>query len=521
MPTKHLPDHPNLDHLRQQAKALQREVRSGDAVASSRVEDRYPGGIPADPAEFGLSEAQLVVAREYGFPSWSRLKHYLQTVADYSWEIAPASEDPVIEFCRLACLIYTPDDHSDARGRARDILAEHPKITADNIWVAATAADRSAVERLLSGDPSLASRRGGPNRCSPLFYLAYSRLDPEVTEDRVLGIARLLLDHGADPNEGYLWNGGPYAFTVLTGVFGEGEQGPVHQPRHPHCHALARLLLDAGADPVDDQVLYNRMFRPGNDHLELLFEYGLASGDRPGPWRERMTDVHQEPAGKLRFQLRWAIEHGFTDRIRLLAAHGVDLETPFADGRTPLVLAELYGGDGVVEALRAAGVSTASTEDPVDRLVAAAFRADRAAVDALLRDHPGIAEQVRQRRKGMLTWAAARPNRSETVRLLVSIGIDVNGLGRGDHPADTGWVEGWGGELVKPGEPHESALHMAAHRGDLELAQTLLELGADPNLLDGRFNATPLGWAQHAESRDGADRQAMITLLTPLTSADR
>ena len=57
------------------------------------------------------------------------------------------------------------------------------------------------------------------------------------------------LEAGADPNAGYLWHGLPTPFTVLTGVFGEGELGPVRQPRHPHSLALARLLLESRTRP--------------------------------------------------------------------------------------------------------------------------------------------------------------------------------------------------------------------------------------------------------------------------------
>ena len=81
---------------------------------------------------------------------------------------------------------------------------------------------------------------------------------------------------------------------MLTGAFGEGELGPVRQPRHPHSLALARLLLSAGADPNDGQALYNRMFEPGNDHLELLLEFGLGTGDG-GPWRRRLGDALDSP----------------------------------------------------------------------------------------------------------------------------------------------------------------------------------------------------------------------------------
>ena len=46
-----------------------------------------------------------------------------------------------------------------------------------------------------------------------------------------------------------------------------------------HSIALARALLAAGADPNDPQALYNRMFGDDDDHLVLLFEFGLGRGN--------------------------------------------------------------------------------------------------------------------------------------------------------------------------------------------------------------------------------------------------
>lgn len=40
-------------------------------------------------------------------------------------------------------------------------------------------------------------------------------------------------------------------------------------------------------------------------------------------------------------------------------------------------------------------------------------------------------------------------------------------------------------------------MHTAVERGNAELAQRLLDLGADPNLRDARFSSTPLDWANH------------------------
>ncbi|GAB3400991.1 ankyrin repeat domain-containing protein [Flindersiella endophytica] len=498
MPTnKPLPNRPRLDQLRHQAKALQRGVRSGESEALARIDARYPGCLSGGVDTFSLTTAQLVVAREYGFASWPKLKHYVDAVTTYRWDVLPTERELAGEFCWLACLTYTGQDAPERWARARAVLAEQPTLAEHDIYAAAAAGAASTVERLLEAEPTLARQRGGPHRWSPLFYLAYSRLDPDAPAEPVLRSARLLLEAGADPNEGYLWNGQPYVFTLLTGAFGEGEQGPVRQPRHPHSLALARLLLEAGANPNDDQSLYNRMFQPANDHLELLFEFGLGSGDG-GPWHERLGDLHDTPGGKLRFQLRWAIEHGFLDRVRLLAAHDVSLNARFDDGYLPSELAELNGEEAIAQFLSEQG-ATPPEVDPVDQLLAAALRADAAAVEALRAAHPGVLESAISRRPGLMSWAASAPGREPVVELLMSLGFDINAYGRGDAP--------------RPGG-RETALHNAASRGDVSLTRKLLALGADPNIRDLEFNATPLGWARHENQPE------TTTLLTPLTTDD-
>jgi len=64
---------------------------------------------------------------------------------------------------------------------------------------------------------------------------------------------------------------------------------------------------------------------------------------------------------------------------------------------------------------------------------------------------------------------------------------------------------------VPSDQPWQTALHKAAEDGNVELARTLLRLGADPDISDHRFSSTPLSWARHF------DQQAMIELLEPLT----
>lgn len=69
------PDRPSLEFDRKAAKALLRQLRTGENEALERARAR--GVHVADSAEqFALADAQLIIAREYGFASWPRLVQY-------------------------------------------------------------------------------------------------------------------------------------------------------------------------------------------------------------------------------------------------------------------------------------------------------------------------------------------------------------------------------------------------------------------------------------------------------------
>ena len=468
VPTTQLPEQPSLEQLRKQAKDLR--DRSG----------------------LRLWEAQLTVARGYGFASWARLKRHVELLTRYSrFPERAAAETSADTFLRLACLSYY-DDEPGQREQARRLLERDPGIAEGNVYVAAAAADAGALRRVLAADPGAASREGGPFRWEPLCYLAYARHDPGISLAATLETARLLLDAEADPNAGYLWHGLPTPFTVLTGVFGGGELGPARQPRHPHSQALARLLLEAGADPNDGQALYNRMFEPGNDHLELLFEFGLGTEDG-GPWRRRLGDALDSPAEMVRGELAWAITHGMTERVHLLVSHGVDVTAPL-HGVTATSMAATTGHADLVDYLVGHGAPPPDLT-PSDAFTAAVLAADRAWLERLLAADPGLAGHMRAARPALITWATAVGN-AAAVEILAELGFDVNAKGRTDVPGDQPW---------------QTALHHAAGDGNLELAQTLLRLGADPNIRDERFDSTPLGWARYF------GQQALIELLEPIT----
>ena len=73
---RELPANPSLTHLRNQARDLQRAARSGEPDAIHRIRSSHPAP-PQAFSDLTLRDAQLTVAREYGFAGW----HDLQTEA--------------------------------------------------------------------------------------------------------------------------------------------------------------------------------------------------------------------------------------------------------------------------------------------------------------------------------------------------------------------------------------------------------------------------------------------------------
>ena len=231
------------------------------------------------------------------------------------------SPDESAAFVSLACLTYA-DDGPDRWREAEELLRRHPDLRTRDVHVAAATGDVAALTDLLRADPRLADA-STPTGWTPLRCLTYAR----VRQGDPYGAARLLLDAGADPDAGVLLGGEVPPFTVLTGCFGEGEQGPGRQPRHPQGEALAALLLERGADPDDGQTLYNRMFSRDDSHLRLLLAHGLGRGDG-GVWRRRLGERQDTPQRMVALQVDWAQAHGLTDRLVLLAAYGFDEGTP-------------------------------------------------------------------------------------------------------------------------------------------------------------------------------------------------
>lgn len=493
MPSIPLAENANLEHLKKQAKFLRDLVRSGDDGAMDMVGEFHPR-LASDPLEeqkkLKLSDAQLMVARLYGFTSWNKLREHVgkRRGSSRSPDLVEANPDSASdELLRLGCVRYGADP-AEALTEAQRLLTETPALGRESIFTMALVGDHSGLEELLSKNGTTATemvnQEGGPLEWPSLLYLTYSRIAAIESGSHVKA-AQVLLRFGADPNAGFLWHGLVPPFTALTGAFGYGESD---QPPHPSAMELARVLLEAGADPNDGQALYNNgpggTARDATDHLELLLEFGLGTA-QSGPWYERFGGKLEEPEELLYSEMETAATRNLPKRMALMLAQGLDPNRGATRSKTaPYHLAAVRGHTEICTLL-ADGGATVLELSPAETFVAAVRSGD---VKEVSNTPAAVREQAGNDEPALVQQAAVR-GRVEVIRLLLDLGFDINGQG---------------------GEG--TALHCAAGSGNLEMAQVLIELGADPNVKDSSFGAKPLHWARHMH------RSALEEFLLPLTT---
>jgi len=108
--SKFLPDRPSLESLRKQAKKLARDINAGDAGAIARARVQLPqADVP-----FSRRNAQLVIAREYGYAGWQELTAEVSTRLGQGLERAAAQARRVI--------------HENDVERLKQLLTEHPAL---------------------------------------------------------------------------------------------------------------------------------------------------------------------------------------------------------------------------------------------------------------------------------------------------------------------------------------------------------------------------------------------------------
>lgn len=275
-----------------------------------------------DAGEMALHDPQWTVARRYGFSGWPALVHYVKAAADLTVDPARVDDSGFSvpdRFCALAVLRYTDDDAPPRWESAAQILTAEPGLVDAHVWAAAAAADPDALARHLTRG-NVVNAAGGPFGWTPRLYLCYSRVEAGRNQDQIMPPQHFCSIVALDPNAGYLWRGMSR-----------------RSPRSPECSAKAsrgRAVSRAtSAHPgsrrsccngVRILSLYNRMFRADDSHLEMLFAHGLAHAG-PSPWERSLGEAMETREQMWQRQIDWAAEFGFTQRLHVLARHGVDI----------------------------------------------------------------------------------------------------------------------------------------------------------------------------------------------------
>ncbi|HEY3704794.1 MAG TPA: ankyrin repeat domain-containing protein [Terracidiphilus sp.] len=477
MPEKQLPAHPSLEQYKKQAKDLARACRLNDSDALARLRLHHPK--PPE-SRVALADAQLVLAREHGFDTWPKFAAEIGRVR-IATAIADLA-DPVDAFLRAALVPRDGSSHSEgALDEANAILTRYPQVAGANIYTAAALADEAAVRAFLARDPTLASTTGGPYNWDPLCHICFSRyLRLDASRSDAFGrAAQALLDAGANPNTGWYekpWRtGDPEVWeSALYGAAGAA-----------HHAGVTQLLLDRGADPNDGETPYHVPESYDNTVLELLLKSGRVDEKGKAWILARKADWHDYDGMLLaldhdcnpNFIPHWgtsALQHSVLrdnriQIIQLLLDRGADPLLPNKkDGSNAAQLAARRGRGDVLRLLAERGI------DPGLRgfhaLAAACALGDLSRAQELLRTDPDARSWFAVHR-GDLLGAFAAVGNTEGVRCLLDAGAPPDALYSGDAYFGT------------PG--NSTALHVAAWHGNSDTMRLLIDRGTPLNALDG------------------------------------
>ena len=460
-----LPPNPSLDHLKHQARNLQRAQAAGDEDAQTQVERRLPGYA----GRLSLAKAQTVVAREYGFPSWPKLKAYVEADRPRGVKALTYKQSAFIHAVRsedvkaVRELLSQQPELANLRIRCGDAVDEDDSRSTTALHMASYMPGNEELVALLleSGAEVDALGDEGGGWCTPLSLAVWEGTD---------SIVRLLLEAGADPN------------STTSGT-------PLSTAMWHNCPERIKMLLDHGAEPTFHAAIGLGIV----DRVRATLEEEPAMANVPGDYVDELplavaaTFEQKEVAEVLvqhgaKVTLNQACGLGMLDRVRTLVEKNPDSVKQ-------------------VDFLNAA--SDRGQADVVRYLLGQGADANRAGVDST----------------------------AEVIDLLVEAGADVCQVGRGFTPlmrAVASYKKNLGlagsAQLARRDEESIKALVKHGglgrfyvvghwHGGHVVLIESFPELGADVNETD-EHGRTALDHAVSA--RDASDDPFTVKAYTQL-----
>ncbi|HYL78212.1 MAG TPA: ankyrin repeat domain-containing protein [Bryobacteraceae bacterium] len=482
--SRELPVKPNLEHLKKQAKVLLSQSQRGDAAAIERFRSLVSFSTPAS---LKLADAQHVIARDYGFASWPKLKEHVESLTLSPGELLSAAVR-ASDAARTARVI---ENHPELKARINEPMANYGGSGMQPLLAAVQRTDRKTIDVLLAAGADINTRSqwwaggiGVLDDCMPeiaaflmergaiLDVHAAARLgmmdrlrelvtaDPTVVNARgangqtplhfasTVEIAQYLLDHGAGIDDRDLQHESTPAQHMLRVVQAR------HYPRDRQ--DIARQLVARGCQT-------DILMAAALGDLELVGRHLDAD---PACIRARVSEEYfpkqdSRSGGSIYFQI-------------------------FGKERTPHLIARDFGHEEIVQLLM--------ERTPEDlKFAQACDLGDEVAFRALLAGRPNFIETLSDDDRRRLP-DAAQNNNTSAVRLMLEAGWPVDATG----------------------EYQMTPLEWASWHGNSEMVREILRYR--PNLeLSCEHQITALGCALHGSEnswhRQTGDYAATVEAL--------
>jgi hypothetical protein len=401
--------------------------------------------------------------------------------------------DPLNTFIEVACVDRHGWHGSGALEHADLILARYPNVATGSIYSAAVVANEAAVRSWLARDASLATAAGGPHTWDALTYLCFSRylrID-RARSEAFVSTARVLLEAGAHANTGWI----EYIDDPPRPIHESVIYGAAGLAQNP---GLTKLLLDHGADPNDEETPYHIPETYDNTVVEILLRSGRFNKVSLATVANRKCDWHDDKG------LELALEHGADPNyltrwkysllqqairrdnglvmIEAILDRKADPYLPNnGDGRNAIQMGAYHGRGDILAALEQRGFEIRL--EGLDAMVAACACAGLKTARSLAATDPQCLAHLLSMGGALLARFAGAGN-DAGVRCLLDLGVSAAAL----------WPEGdpyW--EL----SANSTALHVAAWRAHHDVVRTLIAAGTPVSALDAR-NRTALQLAVRA-----------------------
>jgi ankyrin repeat protein len=297
-----LPARANLEHLKNEARQRLKTMRSEHSATR-------------------LSEAQLLVARSYGFPSWRKLKSYVEVLNDFGQELINAVRAGDLQTIRKLL-----DDHPELVNASTDVhLRVRPSdaLTMRLVHLAIAEAKIDVLQLLIQHGADLNARNADGRL--PLHDCF------EVGRD---DFAKVLLDAGAAPDVCAAAAYGMHDRLRQILKSDPGQANDLTTGESPLGWTCLRQSASVGNDPVrawrdcQSPPYDSHAWRPAamvasTAVLPVLLQHGANPN-----WRDVDGDTPLHRVLKSRIVL------DPTEFVRILLAAGADASLRNADGRT-------------------------------------------------------------------------------------------------------------------------------------------------------------------------------------------